>query len=75
MLILPVQCQAGRIVGYSAPVVLERPFGVEGIDISWEHASVLLRQIDRILPEESDRRWMRHMFAAIHNQGQYVPHS
>jgi hypothetical protein len=68
-LVLPVQFESGVVKGYSNPVVVERPFAAEEIQVSWSHAEVLLHQIEHLLPPSANRSWVQPMYEVIHNEG------
>lgn len=68
-LVLPVQREDGKVVGYSQPVVVERPYAPEELALSWLHAEVLLKQVERLLPDGSDRRWVQAMYQVIRTLG------
>ena len=68
-LVLPILLESGAMNGYSKPVVVEQPYAPEKLQLSWSHAEVLLHQVERLLPEGSDRRWIQPMYEAIRNEG------
>ena len=59
-------------VEYEKPVVTERRMGT-GIEISWEHAKILLNQMRPLLREETDLRWLEAMCASAESNGQLPP--
>ena len=71
-LLLPVRIEDHSVVGYELPVAIERPFAPEEFKLSWPHAAVLLRQIERMLPDGANRRWVDPMYEAIRREGKRV---
>jgi len=72
-LVLRIKLGAGGMLqplGYEQPIVVERP-GVEELQISWAHAEILLRQVERLLPPEADRKWVEPMYRCIARQGSW----
>lgn len=74
-LVLPVKLEGGDVKGYSQPVVIERPYAAEELQLSWSHAEMLLHQVERLLPESADRRWVQPMYEAIRKEGKYASSS
>lgn len=57
---------------YDQPVVYEAPYasyGVFAVELSWDHARVILRQVEAQLPEGADRSWLGPMYNAIRLEG------
>jgi len=46
---------------YADPVVIDRPFAATPIQVSWEHAAILLRQIVAMLPADAPKYWVAPM--------------
>ncbi len=59
-------------VGYERPVVVEQQVGNE-IEVSWQHAEILLNQMRPLLREEAHRTWLEAMYAAARTNGQLPP--
>ena len=57
---------------YERPVIVERQVGSE-IEISWQHAKILLNQMRPMLHEESHRQWLEAMYASAETAGQLPP--
>ena len=70
-LVLPVVLDGDEPRGYSAPILVERPFAPEEVQVSWEHAALLLDQVERLLPVGKSRSWIDPMYKAIQNRGVY----
>ena len=56
-------------MGYSQPVVVERPYAPQELLISWPHAKMLLQQVDYLVSERANRKYIERMYAAIQSQG------
>jgi hypothetical protein len=54
---------------YAEPFVLDRPHSATPIQVSWEHASILLSQIVSMLPESAPRRWISPMTECLVRRG------
>jgi hypothetical protein len=77
-LILPIRMRTDAEgnhypIGYRSPIIVERPFAPEEISISWEHATVMLGELERLLPADADRRWVNAMYVAISHKGDWLP--
>src|ERR1700691_3798951 len=59
-------------VGYSSPVIVDRLTG-NTIDVSWEHALVLLHQVRLLVTESEDLRWLEMMETTAKTSGQMPP--
>lgn len=73
-LVLPIRHGAhksGQSLGYENPIAVERPFAPEEMQVSWTHAEALLRQFERPLPPEADRKWVQPMYDCIAKQGRW----
>jgi len=71
-LVLPIRLDVqgtGEPLGYGAPIVVERPFAPEELQVSWQHAEIPLRQIERLLPPAAERKWVASMYQCIATQG------
>ena len=60
-------------LGYEQPVIVERSPGSGEIEISWEHAAIVLRQVVALLPAEEPRKWVESMARCIASHGQWCP--
>jgi hypothetical protein len=56
-------------LGYAKPVVVERQVGTE-IEISWEHALILINQIRPLLRQSQDVEWLDAMQATAIAKGE-----
>ena len=75
-LVLPVRMSDDHSrLGYADPVIVERPFAPEELTVSWRHAEILLRQIERLLPPTAERDWVEPMYECIRAQGDWLPPS
>ena len=54
---------------YSAPVVVEGPIAATSIQVSWEHAAILLRQVVAMLPAGASRFWIAPMAECLARRG------
>ena len=68
-LVFPVILDGDKIMGYSRPVVVERPYAPQELHISWPHAKILLQQVDYLISERANRKYIGRMYAAIQSQG------
>jgi hypothetical protein len=59
-------------VGYKSPVVVERQVGNE-VEVSWQHAKILLNQMRPLLREESHRTWLEAMYVSAEANGALPP--
>lgn len=71
-LVLPVVLQGSKATGYEQPVIVERPYAVGSIQISWAHAKTILNQVDGLLAETKDRKYVKRMYEAIQSAGSVV---
>jgi hypothetical protein len=55
--------------GYLKPVVIDR-LTRTGIEISWQHANILLNQMRPLVREDRDREWLEIMAATVSGQGE-----
>lgn len=56
-------------LGYGKPVVVERQIGTE-IEISWEHALILINQLRPLLRQTQDAEWLDAMQATALTEGE-----
>lgn len=54
---------------YAEPVVVDRPHGATPIQVSWDHAAILLRQIVFMLPASASRSWVASMIECVARRG------
>jgi hypothetical protein len=59
-------------LGYATPVVVERAIGQE-VEISWDHAKVLLNQMRPMLRKDADQKWLETMYASVEGNGALPP--
>ena len=59
-------------LGYENPQVVERLTGV-AVEISWQHAIVLLNQIRPLVPEHYDLQWLEAMSVTASTEGALPP--
>ena len=56
---------------YGLPVIVERPFAPEELQVSWEHARLLLQPIEDLLPPNANRAWVQPMYDCIRAKGRW----
>lgn len=71
-LLLPLVLEGNNAIAYEQPVIVERPYAVKPIQISWAHAKTILHQVDVLLPATKDRKYVERMYEAIRNEGRIV---
>jgi hypothetical protein len=71
-LLLPVVLEGNNAIAYEQPVIVERPYAVKPIQISWAHAKAILHQVDVLLPDTKDRKYVERMYEAIRREGKVV---
>jgi hypothetical protein len=54
---------------YAEPVVVDRPDAAKPIQVSWDHAAILLRQIVSMLPAGRPRSWIAPMTECLTRRG------
>ena len=54
---------------YADPVIVDRPFAATPIQVSWEHAAIMLRQIIAMLPADAPRAWIGPMSECLVRRG------
>jgi len=59
-------------LGYNTPQIVDRLTGTS-IDISWVHALMLVNQMEPLLRETSDRKWLDAMRITAQEQGALPP--
>jgi hypothetical protein len=55
-------------LGYSEPKVVNRRTNSE-VEITWEHAAVMLRQIEKFTHTNHDRQWLKKMQTVADSSG------
>lgn len=53
---------------YAEPKVVNRHTSIK-VEITWEHAAVMLRQIERLTVKDHDRKWLRKMQTVADSSG------
>jgi hypothetical protein len=73
-LLVPIQNQEHQaatheLSRYDAPVVVDRPLGINPIQITWAHAEILLDQIIGQLPATKPTGWIGPMRECLKRHG------